>query len=252
MKKLEKIVTIIIILTFVSTLVCITKVQASEENMKTFFDSEIPGMRIQVNATAETHPTKNITVTLSLEGLTVVDVKHLNLSIFGFSHGKDKTLMANITDNNFSLDDTSIKEYNYTFQVPNEVWDVTYGEISLTYFAKYFTDIGDFNLRFSQLTFGFTMTHVANVYLEDIKELLESYKQLNQTFRECFQMNFSAEDLTSLNQTYWELQESYTSFQGSLGELENTRMAVIILAVTTVFFVATTIFMVMRKPKQYW
>jgi len=40
--------------------------------------------------------------------------------------------------------------------------------------------------------------------------------------------------------------------QGSSNELGNTRMAVGILAITTVFFVATTLYLVMRKPKESW
>jgi len=48
-----------------------------------------------------------------------------------------------------------------------------------------------------------------------------------------------------LNETYW-------SLKGSSNELGNTRTAVGILAVTTVFFVATTLYLVMRKPKESW
>jgi len=248
MTKLGKLRTLIIIFTLIPALVCITKAQEPAENMETFFDSEIPGIKIQVNATTETRPTENITVMLSLEGLTNVYVEDFNLSILGFLCGKNEVLMRNVTESDFPLDNALIREYNCTFNVPQEVWDVTYGEVSLTYSAK----IGNLDLKFPQLTFGFTMTYVENVYLMDVEERLETYEHLNQSFWECFQMNFSAEDLARLNQTYWELQQNYTSSQGSLSELENTRHAVIILAITTVFFVATTIYMVMRKPKQYW
>jgi hypothetical protein len=65
-------------------------------------------------------------------------------------------------------------------------------------------------------------------------------------------MNLSTENLAYLNKTYWELQHNYTALQGSLNELDNTRSAVAALAITTVIFVATTIYVIMRKPKQYW
>ena len=246
--KLEKLETLLVIFTLIFALVYITKAQEPAENMKTFFDSEIPGIRIQVNATAAVQPTENITVMLRLKGLTNVDVEYFNLSMFGFLYGEDKMLMANITENNFSLNSTIVEEYNCTFDVPQEIWDVTYGEISLTYS----TEIGNLHLGFPQLTLGFTMAHVENVYLENIEELLGTYEQLNQTFLQCFQMNFSAESLDHLNQTYWALQQNYTSVQQNSIELGNTRMAVIILAITTIFFVATTFYVVMRKPKQYW
>jgi hypothetical protein len=122
----------------------------------------------------------------------------------------------------------------------------------LTYSAKY--EVVTINLE--KLTCGFTMTNVENIYLKNIEEefnaLTNTFKLFNQTFWESFQMNPSAENLARLNQTYWELQQNYTAFRGNLNELDNTRMAVGILAVTTVFFVATTLYLVMRKPKESW
>ena len=245
-KKLEKISVVLVITTLVFTLVCTAKVQASTENMETFFNSKIPGMIVQVNATAESQPNGNINFTLSLKGLTEVYVEHFNLSIFGFMYGKDKILMKNVTDNDFQLDSTSIREYvNNTLKVPQKVWNVAYGEISLTYRAQ----LGGLELRFPQLTFGFTMTHIENVYLkaieEQLKNLNSTYRQLNQTFWESFGMSLTEENLAQLNETYWQ-------FKGSQSELDTTRRVVAILAITTVLFVATTLYLVMRKPKERW
>jgi len=231
MNKLEKLSIVFIVFTFTSALFCTVKAQAPAENMKTFFDSGIPGIKIQVNATAETQPAENITVMLSLKRQTTVYMEYFNLSIFGFLNGTDKVIMANITGNNFSLTDAS-KEYNCTFKVPENVWDVTYGEISLTYRA----DIGGLELRFSQITCGFTMTHVENIYLKDVEEQLKNLKSTYEL----------------LNQTFWELKQNYTALQRSLNELDNTRRAVAILAITTVFFVVTTVYLIMRKPKEIW
>ncbi len=51
-------------------------------------------------------------------------------------------------------------------------------------------------------------------------------------------MNLTAESLARLNETYWGL-------KGGSNELGNTRTAVGILAVTTVFFVATTLYLLL-------
>jgi hypothetical protein len=56
----------------------------------------------------------------------------------------------------------------------------------------------------------------------------------------------------NLNQSYWNLQGNYTSVQNSLGELDNTRRLSTILAITTVFFLATTVYIVVRRPRDYW
>lgn len=255
MKKL-KLSAFLVIFTIALALTCFVKAQTPAQNMKTFFDSEVPGIKVQVNATEETQPTQNITVVLNLNGQTNVYVKSLNLSIFGFVNGTNKILMRSIIDSNFPLNYSS-KEYNRTFPVPEHVWDTTYGEIVLTYSAKYEIVTVDFD----KLTLGFTMTHVKNVYLEELQNKLDSLKekyqllnnsywQLNGTY---WQLNATYE---SLNQTFWELQQNYTSLQQNYtslkGSTDNTRTAATVLAITTVFFVATTIYMVMRKPKEYW
>jgi len=237
MRKLRIVTSIFVMLILALTLIKSTTAQTPSENMKTYFDSTIPGIKIQVNATAETRPTENITVMLSMKGLSDVYIEYFNLSIFGFLNGTYEVIMANITDNNFSLN--ILKEYNCTFKVLEQVWDVTYGEILLTYRVI----LGGLELRFPQLTYGFTMTLVKNVYLENLETTCEN---LNNSY---WQLNDSYE---KLNQTYWALQQNYTALKGNLDELGNTRMAVGVLAVTTVFFVATTLYLVMRKPRETW
>ena len=237
MHKLEKIglIFILVILAFAST--HNINAQGSIENMKTFVNSKIPGMIIQVNATAETQPNQNITIMLSLKRQTSIYMEYFNLSIFGFVNGTYKVPMANITDPDFPGPfGDSPRQYNCTFPVPQQVWGATYGEITLTYNATYSIG-GDGSLLLPyNLTLGFTMTHVENVYLKTIEGQLKSLQAL----------------FMQLNETFWQLQQNYTALKGNLDELGNTRMAVGVLAVTTVFFVATTLYLVMRKPRESW
>jgi len=130
----------------------------------------------------------------------------------------------------------------------------------LTYTAKL---EGGLIIGLENLTCGFTMTYIGNTYLENLENefdtlndtyqrLKNTFEWLNQIFWESFQMILSPENLAQLNKTYWEFQQNLSSFQGSITELGNTRRAVVILAVTTAFFVITTIYLVMRRPKQIW
>lgn len=266
MEKLKKLSTVFIIFTLASALICIAKAQASAENMETFYEGEgYPGLSINVKATKETNPGLNINVTIWI-GCTAknLSIEYLYLRVYGFRGGQKKILLKNIThiaEKNF-LDYGNVSEGNYTVHIPNDVWYRTYTELHFKYTIK--------EMSYGPYTDGFTMTDIKNVYLEELentlKNLNESYQrvnntywelnstfeQLNQTFWECFQMNLTKENLDGLNQTYWALQQNYTSVQGSLIELGNIRIAVIILAITTVFFVATTLYVVMRKPKEYW
>ncbi len=127
----------------------------------------------------------------------------------------------------------------------------TYWQLNQTFWESFQMNLTTENLaRLNQTHWELQQNYTE---LQDDYDLLnKTHWQLNQTFWECFQMNLTKENLDGLNQTYWELQQNYTSVQGSLIELGNTRIAVIILAITTIFFVATTFYVVMRKPKQYW
>jgi len=219
------------------------KGQEPTENMQTFFDHEIPGIIIAVNATAETQQNENITVKIAINPLEEeVNINYFNLSVFGFINGTYETMIYNITIDNFPFNDT--------FPVPEQVWGVTYGEITLTYDVTYIIQQGNIQskttITYEDLKVGFDMTRVENAYLETVEEQLRNlnttFEQLNQTFWNYFHKNLTQENLN----------ETLQGLQGSSDELGNTRMAVGILAVTTVFFVATTLYLIFRKPREGW
>ncbi|MDH5483439.1 MAG: hypothetical protein OEY22_11285 [Candidatus Bathyarchaeota archaeon] len=227
MKKPAKTSLTLIILTLIFAQICVVRSQESTEDLKTCLDSIFPGIKVQVNATGETQPAHNITFVLSLKQQTEVYVEYFNFTIFGFLNGTDKVAMFNITDNNFPLGD-SPKEYDGNFSVPEQAWGITYGEITLNYTATYIAEFGSLELPY-KITLGFIMTNVENVYLRATEE----------QFR-------------ILNQTYWELLQNYTELQGSIIELDSTRRLAVVLGITTVFFVAATLYVIMRKPREPW
>jgi hypothetical protein len=251
MKKLRTVTLIFVMLILTLTLAKSTSAQTSEE-METFFSSKYVGISIQLNATQETVPGANITIKLLVNCIADdVYVDYLNLSVYGYKHVEyalEKTTLRSISviEQTFLVYHNA-SQYNYTIPVPNDVWDLTYAELH----SKY--TVGSTFFGFDET---FSITTVRNVIWEELEEkyqklndtywqLNSSIEQLNQTFWEIFQMNLTAENLASLNETYSDL-------KGSSNELGNTRMVVGILAVTTVFFVATTLYLVMRKPRESW
>jgi hypothetical protein len=239
------------ILAIMFALIGTVRAQALNDEIETFFDSQLVGIRIQVNATAQTQPTENLTVIVDLEPtMTNVSVEYFNLEVSGFLNGTTKFSMLNITDNNFSLNTS--REYISSTYVPNWVWGVTYGEITLTYNAN----IAGFGFSFPIVN-GFPMTQVENTYLEgleiqntilqaQIKSLNGSFQQLTSLFQ-----NLTA-TFEQLNQNYTELYQNYTSVKGSVGDLDNTQRVATVLAVTTIVFLVTTVYLVMRRPKEPW
>jgi hypothetical protein len=77
--------------------------------------------------------------------------------------------------------------------------------------------------------------------MEDLKQQLDDVKAAYDEL---------LNNYTKLNQTYWDLKVNKTS--GIETALSNARLAMIILVVTTVFFIATTLYLMVKKPKEYW
>ena len=241
MKKLEKIGLAIITSIILLSAICNVKAKTStSENMEMFLEREIPGLKIIVNATNETQPNKNITIILNILPLvSKVDVEYLNFSLFGFVNGTYKTLLPlypNITDENpISLPYTQ----NFTCQISEQVWGITFGEIEINYnitSTMWHPIYGKITIEPSyKFKTVFDMTYVENIYL----------KQLNEIFRDYLGKNLTPENLNEILQEYEQLKETQN-------ESSNIRMVVGILIVTTVFFIATTLYLVLRKPNEYW
>jgi len=213
--------------------------------MKVFFNSEMSGVAIEVMATQLVKSGQNVTVVMTVNATFYVHIVHIGLEVFGFVNGTNQLSLGNVSDANFDLNET-LKEYVITTTVPNDVWGSTYGEIRLAYSVN----MGGVILQFPNIINGFPLTPVENTLVKSLEEqvgsLNESYGQLSQMYA----------NLTSayvnLNESYWNLQGNYASAQNSLGELDGTRRLSTILAITTVFFFATTVYIVVRKPRDYW
>jgi hypothetical protein len=245
LKRPKTLTAIFVTLILAMTLVKSAPAQTSDE-VQTFFSSEYAGISIQLDATRETVPGTNITINLWINCTADgVYVNYLNLSIYGYRHfryGLERIALLFVSPiKEHSLVYHNASRYNYTILIPADVWDLTYAEVHLKYAIKSSSD---------EYEETFPITTVRNVLWEELEKELESlnetYQQLNSTY---WQLNITFEQL---NQTYWALQQNYTALQGSLNELGNTRTAVAVLAITTVFFVATTVYMVMRKPRESW
>ncbi|MGQ9624949.1 MAG: hypothetical protein ACUVT9_06220 [Candidatus Bathycorpusculaceae bacterium] len=248
MKK-YKVLGITLTLVIFAAFIAITKAQTVDE-MEIFFQKDYAGLSIIVNATAETVPGGNLTTKIWINcTATGVAIECLNISIYGFRGGQEKLpLNSTCFLENKTLQSGENRIFDLIVELPLDVWGRTQAELYLEYYVQ-----SDHFIRDPV----FSLTNVRNIYYEklqeDFRNLNESYHLLNDTY---WQLKSDFEELNqsyinlqqeyaTLNQTYWEL-------KGSLNELDSTRRLAVILGITTVFFVATTVFLVMRRPKQYW
>jgi acyl carrier protein phosphodiesterase len=250
-----------------------------QSELKTFYSKDdLPGIAMRINATAETVPGSNMTIVTWVNcTATGVLVEQLNMTIYGFVGGTNKTQLATIdVMENKTLTFNSVNETSYTFTVPSDVWDTTYADLHLRYFI--------YNSGFEHNP-SFSLTIVRNIYYEqlkeDFKDLNDSFIQLNSTLRQLnynysqlnanySQLNEAYNELNSvyselngnysqlkntydqLSQAYSDLQLNFTQLQGSVTDLDNTRRLAAVLGVTSVFFVVTTVYLVTRRPKESW
>ncbi len=136
-----------------------------------------------------------------------------------------------VTGGDFWLNRTS-RTFSFYFTVPERVWGVTFGELEFVHSATY----GPVTVKNDGLKWGFSMTSVQNIYLESLEK---QFSDLGQAYEQ-------------LNSTYWELERNFTKLEATMNDLDNTRSVAIILGITTVFFVATTLYVVLRKPRNPW
>jgi len=251
MTRIKTISSIFIILVLSLALIQGTTAQTQEE-MVTFLSKTYAVISIQVNATRETVPRANITMKLMVNCTADnVYVHYLNISVYGYRHinyvVEEATLKSESIMKQTPLGYRDISQHNITVPVPNDVWDLTYCKLCLKY------DVAGTPLLFDE---KFPMTIVKDVRRQELEERLawlnttywqlhNTFEQLNNTFWQIFQMNLTAESLAQLNETYRGLKETSN-------ELSNTRMVVGVLAVTTALFVAATLYLILKKPKQYW
>ncbi|MEM2280771.1 MAG: hypothetical protein QXZ68_02110 [Candidatus Bathyarchaeia archaeon] len=251
----RKAITFFACLSLLLALTNTAKTQTS--NMETFFDSKISCVKVQVNATSKTQPASFISVELSLTAVvTKVYVKTIDLTIYGFINGTEKHEIYHNVSGNVTIFKDGRVVYSHQVYLPENVCGVIYGEVYLEYDATVVDELGRENPYPFQGTIGFATTRVENVCLKSLEEQLRdvynTIDELNQTFRDCFGRNLTRDELLNLNETLWQLRRDYETLKGVKSELDDTRTAMVFLAVVAVFFVATTAYLVFRKPKSYW
>jgi hypothetical protein len=240
----KKIIVTTLVLFFVLSF--IHKSYTLEVNSDThiFYHHDEAGLIINVEAPASTDPGQTINVSVSFHCYTAnMSIRYLYVTIFDFRSGQEKMQIENITHvpegAGYKPKSEETQTQTYNVEIPEDAWDITYGEIS----CQWELPGHDYHIHND----GFTMTYVRNVEMAKLTEQLtnktQEYNALSQNYTELNQT------YAQLNQTYWDLILNKTS--GTDVQLENTRLAMVIFIVTTAFFAATTLYLVIKKPRQY-
>jgi hypothetical protein len=123
--------------------------------------------------------------------------------------------------------------------VPASAFNVIYCKLTLVW-----TEMGteESNTYTRQTTF--IMASVYNPELERMRDLLPKLQIQNAILRR---------NMTEMNDTLTQALKDLTDAKNRYeGDMSNTRSVVTLLGITTVFFVATTVYLIVRKPKDYF
>jgi hypothetical protein len=198
-------------------------VQSQSEQTKNVYSLPYGGLLIDIVAPVQSSPGNNITITITAEAASgvEVDVDYLDVLIYGIKNAKDEISLAEITHiENMPL---TFHEATYQISIPNDISPgLIYGIISSEW---------DFMGTHQRITpSGFALTYIQNVELEELRA-----------------------EFNQLNATYYDSLHNYTALESDLAvELDSTRNLMYIFVATTVVASITVIVLLMRKPKKVW
>lgn len=190
-----------------------------------------PNQTISINVTAEAAVNLTINYLIivlhTFNNSTMTDERFYNISYI--PRGKPKYLSGG----------ESLNETSYEVEVPKYASKVIYGKIMLEWVVKGSEESTTYT-RAPTFIAGF----LRNPDFEKLKKKVPELEQENARLRE---------NITKLNETLTDAFNNLTDFQNRYEvDLGNTRNVITILAITTVFFVATTAYLYIRKPKHYF
>jgi hypothetical protein len=224
------------------------------------YDYGLYNLKIHIENPAEAYPNQNLTINLTAEASAKLMINYIAIELYTFNsstmNGENFTSIEFVNYSTPLLLPGSLSSYKASFDaaVPVSAFNVVYARLNLTWTEGFGTVESSTYAR--QTTF--IMASVYNPELERLRDLLPKLQKQNAILRRnVTYMNDSLtqalNDLTDMNNTLTQafnnLTDATSRYQGDIG---NTRTVATVLGVTTVFFVATTVYLTMKKPKDYF
>lgn len=252
MKRLKPLISISLLL-LVTTMINSVNANSWDQN----YVYSLAGFEVCVEYPSETCPNQTITVNVTVKAWTKLIVNRTEVELHTFNNlTREDELFYNIeyvSKPESLLGGDSLNETSYEIKIPDYATNVLYGKLILRWTVE-----GTEESTTYEREPTFIMTYLRNLELERLRskvvELEKENAELNGNIAD---LNNTINDLdntiTDLNSTLTELLNNLTDVEKRYeGELSGTRSVVTILAITTIFFVATTAYLFLRKPKQYW
>ena len=212
---------VMMLCTFLLTLAFSGVGKSAPEETKNVYHIDYGGLTIDITAPIQAYPGENISITVTTEAVTQIDIEYIYVRIYGLVNATTEVTLSNITH----IEDSPLTfhEAEYDIAIPDNLSPgLTYGLISCEW---------DFMGSPEKIpSSGFTLTYIKNMALE---QLQAEYDELNATYQSVVQEN------TELK-------------SGSKEEVDSTRNLMYIFIATTVVASITVVVLLLRKPKKVW
>jgi len=238
-KDLKMLKTIILaVLVFLAATIMHSVNANSSDQIHTYKYTPIPNdLTVEIENPLEAYPNQTISVNITIKALVDLTINYVAIELYTFNDSKFDDVAYIEERVLLSSDESWNKTSNVT--IHEQASNIVYGKLTLEW-----KKIGTEGWEIIGKEPNFIMTYLRNPELEELKskvpELEEESAQLKG-------------NVTKLNETLTSALNNLTDIENRYeGELSGTRSVITILAITTIFFVVTTMYLFMRKPKKYW
>jgi hypothetical protein len=206
--------------TFLLTLAFCGVGKSAPEETKNVYHIDYGGLTIDISAPIQAYPGENISITVTTEAVTQIDIDYIYISIYGLVNATTEVTLTNIT--HIEGSSLTFHETQYDIAIPENLSPgLTYGVISCEW---------DFMGCPEKIpSSGFALTYIKNLALE---QLQAEYDELNATYQSVVQEN--------------------AELKSGSNELDSTRNLMYIFIATTVVASITVVVLLLRKPKKVW
>jgi hypothetical protein len=211
---------VMMLCTFILTLAFSGVGKSAPEETKNVYHIDYGGLTIDITAPIQAYPGENISVTVTTEAVTQIDIDYIYVRIYGLVNATTEVTLTNIT--HIEGSSLTFNETQYDIAIPDNLSPgLTYGLISCEW---------EFMGSPEKIpSSGFALTYIKNLELEHLQA---EYDELNATYQSVVQEN---EELKSGG-----------------NDIESTRNLMYIFIATTVVASITVVVLLFRKPKKVW
>jgi hypothetical protein len=196
-------------------------------------------LRVRVENPLEAYPNQTVNVNTTVEASVDLTINHVAIELYTFNDSKfdEITYFEKGKPVPVSSGESLNKISNFT--IHEQASNIVYGKLILEW-TKEGTE-GEVTIERKPT---FVMIYLRNSELESLRSKVPELEAKIAELKE---------NVTKLNGTLTDALNNLTDLENrSEGGLSDTRSVVTILAITTIFFAATTIYLFTRKPKEYW